>query len=336
MANGSDETTPPVHIAPLAEQRVMTPRKAENAQHADSDAGKLSAWIHAARPGTLPLALSGTALGSFLAAADREFSWSVCVLASLTTLMLQILSNLANDYGDFVNGKDTAQRIGPPRMVQTGRIPPAHMVKALVALIVTTLATGTVLVVVGTSGTGEGVWYVLLGCAAIVAAVTYTVGKHPYGYRGWGDLSVFVFFGLLGTLGTYYLHAHHLRWDVILPASSIGLLSAGVLNLNNLRDEQTDREANKRTLVIILGYRRARIYHVMLLAVAVLTGLAYVVLNYRSPLQLLFLSSVPLLYRDVMTVFRNTRRVELNAELKRLSFSTLLFALSFGAGMLIQ
>jgi 1,4-dihydroxy-2-naphthoate octaprenyltransferase len=316
----------------------MTPRSMEHIGHAESDPRWkiLSAWFHAARPGTLPLALSGTALGSLLAAADHEFSWSVCVLALLTTLLLQILSNLANDYGDFVNGKDTAGRIGPPRMLQTGRIAPAQMVKALVALVITTLAAGTVLVAAGTSGTGEGVWYILLGCAAIVAAVTYTVGKHPYGYQGWGDLSVFVFFGMVGTLGTYYLHAHHLRWDVVLPAASIGLLSTGVLNLNNLRDEQSDGEANKRTLVIILGYRRARVYHVMLLVTAVLTGLTYVVMNYRSPLQLLFLSLVPLLYQDIMAVFGNTRRVELNAELKKLSLSTLLFALTLGAGMLIH
>lgn len=299
---------------------------------------RLNAWIDAARPRTLPLALSGATLGSFLAAADDTFSWGVFILASLTTVLLQILSNLANDYGDFINGKDTAARVGPQRMAQSGKISPPRMVKALILLVVVTLSVGTVLIVVGTEKDtpASTVCFFLMGIAAIVAALKYTVGKNPYGYRGLGDLSVFIFFGLVGTIGTYYLHTHHLRFDLLLPAASIGLLSVGVLNINNLRDEQSDRQAKKRTLVIIIGSSRAKIYHMILLVTAVVVGLVYTILNFRSGFQFLFLISLPLLFQNISTVFRNTRPTELNAELQRLSMSTLLFALTFGAGLLIR
>lgn len=298
----------------------------------------LAIWINAARPRTLPLALSSTTLGSLLAAADNTFNWSVFILASLTTVLLQILSNLANDYGDFINGKDTADRIGPQRMVQSGQITPQRMVKALVVLVAVTLTTGTALVLVGTNGvaTSSTICYFLMGIGAIIAALKYTVGKNPYGYRGLGDVSVFIFFGLMGTIGTYYLHIHHMKFDSILPAASIGLLSTGVLNLNNLRDVQSDRQAKKRTLVIIIGSSRAKIYHMMLLVTAVITGLAYTILNFRSGFQFLFLIPLPLLVQNIITVFRYTRPTELNAELKRLSLSTLLFSLTLGAGSLIR
>jgi 1,4-dihydroxy-2-naphthoate octaprenyltransferase len=147
---------------------------------------------------------------------------------------------------------------------------------------------------------------------------------------------VFIFFGLVGTIGAYYLHAHHIKFDLILPAASIGLLSTGVLNINNLRDEQSDREAHKRTLVIIIGSSRAKIYHMILLVTAVITGLAYTILNFRSGFQLLFLLPLPLLLQNIRTVFRYTRPIELNAELMKLSISTLLFSVTFGAGLLIR
>ncbi len=299
---------------------------------------RLVNWINAARPRTLPLALSSTILGSFLAAADHAFSWGVFILASLTTVLLQILSNLANDYGDFVNGKDTAARIGPPRMLQSGQISPQQMITALIALVAVTLLSGTALIVAGTDGApaGSSVFYFLLGIAAIVAALKYTVGKNPYGYRGLGDISVFLFFGLTGALGTYYLHTHLMKLDLILPAASIGLLSTGVLNLNNMRDEHSDRLAKKRTIVVMIGGDRAKIYHMVLVVAAVVMGLAYTILNYRSGYQFLFLIPLPLLYQNITTVFRNTRPAELNAELKKLSLSTLLFSVTFGAGLLIR
>jgi 1,4-dihydroxy-2-naphthoate polyprenyltransferase len=297
----------------------------------------MNIWINAARPRTLPLSLSSTLLGSCLAAADHSFNWYVFILASLTTVLLQILSNMANDYGDYINGKDTAERIGPARMVQSGRITPERMVTAIGVLAAVTLVCGSALIVVGTRGTpafGIAVYF-LLGLSAITAALKYTLGKNPYGYRGFGDIAVFIFFGLTGALGTYYLHTHQMRFDLLLPATSIGLLSVGVLNLNNLRDEQNDRRLAKRTLVVIIGTSRAKMYHMALLVTAVITGLAYTMLHYRSGFQFLFLLPLPLLLQNISVVFRNTQPAELNAELKNLSLTTLFFALAFGAGLLV-
>jgi 1,4-dihydroxy-2-naphthoate polyprenyltransferase len=321
----------------VTEKRSLKKQGTVHVKPIRSPLKNLTIWIDAVRPRTLPLALSSTILGSFLAAAEHRFNWSVFLLASLTTIMLQILSNLANDYGDFVNGKDTSTRIGPKRMVHSGHIAPEAMVRVLIILVGVTLMIGTALIVVGTQGieaTGK-VFYFLLGVAAIAAALKYTVGKNPYGYRGLGDIFVFLFFGLTGAIGTYFLHTHHLKFDLVLPATSIGLLSTGVLNLNNMRDIESDRLAKKRTLVVIMGADRAKIYHMVLLVSAVITGLAYTVINFRSGFQLLFLIALPLLVQNIRTVLSNTRPVELNAELKNLSLSTLLFSLAFGIGLLI-
>ncbi|MBN2610796.1 MAG: 1,4-dihydroxy-2-naphthoate polyprenyltransferase [Bacteroidales bacterium] len=297
---------------------------------------KFSAWLQAIRPRTLPLALSSTILGSFIAASEKAFHWQVFVLASLTTVFLQILSNLANDYGDFIKGTDKADRTGPARMVQSGMIKPGQMVTAITIVSLLSLAFGTWLIFTGTRGNGPGIkiFYFLLGLGAITAAVKYTIGKKPYGYIGLGDLFVFIFFGLTGVIGTYYLHTQHLRYDILLPATSVGLLSAGVLNINNIRDYQSDMQASKRTLVVMIGSRWAKIYHLTLLAGAVITGSLYTLINFKSGYQWLFLLTTPLLLTNMITVFNFSKPIELNVELKKLAFSTLLFSFSFGIGLL--
>ena len=298
----------------------------------------LRPWIDAARPKTLLLALSSTLLGSFLAAAEQRFHWNVFLLAALTTILLQILSNLANDYGDFTNGKDNANRVGPRRMVQSGEISVLSMRYAIVLVTVCSFAAGIALIIAGTEGElpAVKVLFVILGIASIAAALKYTIGDNPYGYRGWGDLSVFLFFGIIGTVGTYALHTHHITADVFLPAACIGFLSAGVLNVNNLRDEATDTQAAKRTLVVLLGRDRAKIYQAILLALAVLSGCFYTLMNFRSGIQFLFLCSLPFLVKHVRTVIKNTCPEELNAELKNLSLSTLLFSILFGLGLIFR
>lgn len=299
---------------------------------------KLHVWIDAARPRTLPLALSSTLLGSFLAAAEHRFNWSVFMLAIVTTVLLQILSNFANDYGDFVNGKDTAERIGPARMMQSGEIRPEVMVRAMIGASALAFVCGLALIAAGTQGLAYSLQalYAMLGIAAIASALKYTVGKNPYGYRGLGDLFVFLFFGLTGALGTYFLHTHHLSADVFLPASSIGFLSTGVLNLNNLRDIESDRRLSKRTLVVMMGARRAKLYHAGLLAAAVVTGIAYTIIHYRTGFQLLFLLALPLFLKNLRVVFATKHPAELNGELRRLSLSTLLFSVAFGIGLLMR
>ncbi|MCP4310238.1 MAG: 1,4-dihydroxy-2-naphthoate polyprenyltransferase [Bacteroidetes bacterium] len=294
-------------------------------------------WIKAFRLRTLPLALSATILGSFLGFAEDMFKWGVFVFGSLTTLFLQILSNLANDYGDALKGTDNEERLGPLRVTQSGLVT-RKQIRWMISVFATlSLVSGSLLIWLGLRG-GEILGYTVffvLGFAAIFAAIKYTIGKRPYGYVGLGDLMVFVFFGIIGVAGTYFLHTHSLNASILLPASSVGLLSMGVLNLNNMRDHVNDAESGKNTLVVRMGLSWAKVYHVILLVTAFLLALTYTIINFESYLQLLLLVPVPLLFSDVKTVINNTVPVELNAELKRLAMATLLFSLSFGLGLVL-
>lgn len=294
-------------------------------------------WISAFRLKTLPLAISNTLVGSALAVMDGGFSWSVFVLAALTTVLLQILSNMANDYGDFVNGKDTAERVGPKRMVQSGEISAQTMLKGMIVVGVLCSITGVSLIWIGTKGIdiGNMLIFTVLGLAAIVAAIKYTVGKNPYGYRGLGDLFVFIFFGLVGVIGTYFMHTQSLRWDLLLPASSIGFLSMGVLNMNNMRDYEADKNAGKRTIVVAIGERNAAFYHLFLLGGAVLFTAFFTLLNYHKPWQWLFLLSTPILLMNLKKVFSYKSGLELYAELPRVSLAALLFSLLFLLGVIL-
>ena len=294
-------------------------------------------WIAAFRLKTLPLALSNTIMGSALAAGEDRFRWSIFGLAALTTILLQIMSNMANDYGDFVNGKDTAERIGPKRMVQSGEITPKTMLRGLIIIGIFTAISGLTLILVGTAGinTTNILIFGALGIAAIVAAIKYTVGKNPYGYRGLGDIFVFIFFGLVGVIGTYFLHTQSFSWDLLLPASAMGFLSTGVLNMNNLRDYEADKNANKKTIVVAMGQQKAKFYHLFLVGGAILLAVIYTITNYNSPWQWLFVISLPILFLNLKTVFSYKNSIELYPELGKLSMGTLLFAISFGVGLII-
>ena len=294
-------------------------------------------WIAAFRLKTLPLALSNTIMGSALAAGEDKFRWSIFGLAALTTILLQIMSNMANDYGDFVNGKDTAERIGPKRMVQSGEITPKTMLRGRIIIGIFTAIFGLTLILVGTAGIDitNILIFGVLGIAAIVAAIKYTVGKNPYGYRGLGDIFVFIFFGLVGVIGTYFLHAQSFSWDLLLPASAMGFLSTGVLNMNNLRDYEADKNANKKTIVVAMGPQRAKLYHLFLVGGAILLALIYTIINYSSPWQWLFVISLPVLFLNLKIVFSYKNSIELYPELGKLSMGTLLFAISFGVGLII-
>ena len=294
-------------------------------------------WIAAFRLKTLPLALSNTIMGSALAAGEDRFRWSIFGLAALTTILLQIMSNMANDYGDFVNGKDTAERIGPKRMVQSGEITPKTMLRGIIIIGIFTAISGLTLILVGTAGinTTNILIFGALGIAAIVAAIKYTVGKNPYGYRGLGDIFVFIFFGLVGVIGTYFLHTQSFSWDLLLPASAMGFLSTGVLNMNNLRDYEADKNANKKTIVVAMGQQKAKFYHLFLVGGAILLAVIYTITNYNSPWQWLFVISLPILFLNLKTVFSYKNSIELYPELGKLSMGTLLFAISFGVGLII-
>lgn len=295
------------------------------------------AWLHAARPRTLALAIAGIALGLFLAAARSELRWAPAILTLVTAVLLQILSNLANDYGDSLHGADSEARSGPLRAVQSGVISAQQMKQAVMVTAGLAVICGLALVWMA-FGAGA-IWLVLLfvflGAAAVWAAIAYTASSNPYGYRGLGDIFVFIFFGLVSVAGTYFLQTQTLPAAILLPATSCGLFAVAVLNVNNIRDMESDRRAGKYSIPVRLGAHRARIYHWLLLAGALTAALAYVLITYRSPWQFLFLLSVPLVIANGVSVWRAHQPSELDPLLKRLSLTTLIFVLTFGVGMVV-
>jgi len=299
---------------------------------------KFRAWIIAFRLRTLPLALSSIVMGSFVAAFYHHFKWEVAILAGLTTLFLQILSNLANDYGDTQNGADHEGRKGPQRMVQSGAISTVEMKRMIIVFAVLSFVTGLGLIAIslGDILTWSALAFLLLGIGAIAAAMRYTMGKNPYGYRGLGDVYVFLFFGLTGVVGTWFLHSGLWNTWVLLPASAVGFLSAGVLNLNNMRDIDSDQMAGKNTLVVKLGVSVAKRYHLGLLAISFVCLLIFVVFQSFSWFHLLFLVAAVFIVAHAQRVVKVKELQNLDPELKRLALSTLLIVVLFGMGLLIS
>lgn len=295
----------------------------------------LKLWIKAFRLRTLPLALSCVGMGAFLARMAGSFRWDIFLLCVLTTVCLQILSNLANDYGDSVHGADHAARTGPVRMVQAGLVAPKDMFWMMIAFAFLSLFSGLLLLWVS-FGDDLLHWLVFLslGLLSIAAAITYTVGRKPYGYAGLGDVAVLLFFGLLGVAGTAYLFTRSIQPLTLLPALSCGLLATGVLNINNIRDRESDRRAGKKSIPVRWGHRVSVWYHFILLGGSLLASALYVILSYRSPVQWLFLVVIPLLWRNARAVYTLPAHA-LDPWLRQLALSTLLFVILFGAGHLI-
>lgn len=298
--------------------------------------GSLGIWVNAFRLRTLPLALSSIGLGSFLAAFEQEMKWHVFVLASATTVFLQILSNLANDYGDSQNGADHAGRIGPSRAVQSGAISKNAMRRAIILFITLSLLSGLGLLFLAFRKIDiSAIVLFLLGLLSIIAALKYTMGQNPYGYAGFGDLFVIIFFGFVGVGGTYFCHTGSIRWDVLLPAFSCGLLATGVLNINNIRDMQSDAQAGKLSIPVRIGRSNATIYHWVLLTLAIASSLVYVLINYQSIYQFLFLITTPLLAYNGWQITTQRAANKIDPMLKQMSISTLLFIIAFGVGNLL-
>jgi 1,4-dihydroxy-2-naphthoate polyprenyltransferase len=273
-------------------------------------------------------------MGGFLALRAAAFRWDIFLLCVLTTVFLQILSNLANDYGDSVHGADSAGRKGPSRAVQSGAIHPGQMRRAIVLFAILSLVSGVVLLFVSFGFEWEAILFFLgLGLLSIGAAVSYTIGRKPYGYLGLGDLSVLIFFGFIGVMGSYYLFTKSISSLEIFPAMSIGLLSVGVLNVNNIRDIDSDRAAGKFSVPVRLGRRKAIVYHWSLLIVAICCAAVYTTLTFESPWQLIFMLAIPLFFKNGMAV--STKSPEaLDPYLKQMAMSALVFVLLFGAGLL--
>lgn len=298
---------------------------------------KLLVWIEAFRLRTLPLALSSAVLGSFLAYADGQFNPIVFGLAITTTVLLQILSNLANDFGDSMHGTDNKNRVGPVRTVQSGKISKDEMKRLIIIFIILSLLSGGFLIFSGirNANTGLIILFFILGIASIVAAVKYTIGKNPYGYSGFGDLFVFIFFGLIGVCGTYFLHTNQFHFIQLLPAASIGFLSAGVLNLNNMRDIENDAASGKKTLVVRIGSENAKLYHTLLIVFSLILSVIYVVETWQSVYQLMFLLSVFPLGFHLYEVFKNHVPQKLNNQLKVLALTTFFFSVMYSLGIFL-
>ena len=244
----------------------------------------VKSYIKAARLRTLPLSISGIILGSYLGNefvnsllehTIRTSIWesSIFWLAIFTTVGFQVLSNYANDYGDGIKGSDK-NRTGEARMVSSGAITPKQMKTAMISTTIITLLIALLLIYVafGSENFGYSILFFGLGIASIAAAIKYTVGNSAYGYSGFGDIFVFIFFGLLSVVGSYFLYTKMINFEIFLPAFSIGLLSTAVLNLNNLRDREQDKTNNKNTLVVKLGVVRAKKYHYFLIIGALITA----------------------------------------------------------------
>ena len=298
---------------------------------------KVRAYITSFRLRTLPLSLSGVLLGSLLAASDGYFKTTTFVWAMLTTVALQILSNLANEVGDLTKGTDNEHRLGPIRSAQSGALSMREMVQAMIVFGVIAIITGSLLIYEAFRDllNWKSISLFIAGGASIVAAVKYTVGKSAYGYRGLGDLFVFIFFGLVSVMGSYFAMSGVLPWICVLPAAAIGFLSSGVLNMNNIRDIENDSVCGKRTIPVILGIQGAKIYHFVITLLAVICLVLYSVLHPAGWTGYLFLLTLPLLVMHLKSVYRGEGRA-LDSQLKFLSITTLLIALLLGFGQLLS
>ncbi|MCF6361419.1 MAG: 1,4-dihydroxy-2-naphthoate octaprenyltransferase [Cyclobacteriaceae bacterium] len=294
------------------------------------------AWISAFRLRTLPLALASIGMGSFLAASHHKFRWDILIWASLTTIFLQIFSNLANDYGDTVNGADSDLRQGPTRAVQSGAISMTKMKVAISFLGILSFLSGLMLLHISI-GLGSLIFYVFLGfgLASIAAAYSYTAGKNPYGYAGLGDISVLLFFGLLAVLGTYFLYTFEFSWLNMLPALSMGLFATAVLNVNNIRDIESDKVAGKKSIPVRVGRKRAVVYHLTLLVSGYAASLTYIsFLPFTYSRLLVLIAIVPLLI-NAKAVIKKIEPKELDPYLKQMAITSLLFMILFGLAILL-
>ena len=294
----------------------------------------LQAWISACRLRTLPLSISGAIVGSGIAYSRDLFEGSIFTLTILTTLSLQILSNLANDYGDGVKGTDNEHRIGPERALQSGKISPKQMRNAIIFNIIICLVfvVSLIYTTFGAEHFFTSMVFIVLGILAIIAAIKYTVGASAYGYRALGDVMVFLFFGWLSVLGTYFLYSKQIEVLMLLPASSIGLLSAGVLNLNNMRDIESDRRSKKQTLAGYFGLKIAKLYQLVLVGVAMLLIGIYSYLYSNNSMYLLLIAFVPLMIH-MNNVSKTNAPIEFDPQLKVLALSTVGLAMLFCASI---
>ncbi len=305
----------------------------------------MSDWIKAARLRTLPLSLSGIIMGSFIAkwrlyGEGGTWDWKIFALALLVTLLYQVLSNYANDYGDGIKGTDAKRAVeAESRAVASGRITAEQMKSAVILLSILSFAATVALLYVAFIPEYMNDFYIFigLGVASILAAIGYTVGKKPYGYMGLGDLFVFVFFGLVSVCGSYFLFTKTFSWDMLLPGTAIGMMSMAVLNLNNMRDIESDRLSGKNSLALRIGFKNAMIYEMILLQLPLILMLVFFGINgffqtqnYYVFIVMILLLPLMKLRRQIMAV-KNPR--ELDPFLKQVGIMTFVMAVLTAFGL---
>lgn len=296
----------------------------------------LKASIKSMRLRTLPLSLAGVILGVTLAADKTDVSPWTAALIFLTTVCLQILSNLSNELGDTLSGTDSADRQGPKYALGSGDMTIGDIKKLILMFIGLCVISGLAMIQVsfGSLFKTESICLEALGAAAIVGAMKYTLGKNPYGYRGLGDMSVFIFFGLVSVLGGYYVAARELPpLIMLLPASAIGCFSVGVLNVNNIRDMKTDA-VNRVTVAIKLGMKGARIYQTILVTLGWALILVFCAVYDFAPGHYIFIITLPLYIKHLQGVWTRSERA-LDPMLPILVISTFFLSILAGAGFLI-
>lgn len=299
---------------------------------------KIKPWISAFRLRTLPLSISGIIIGSSFAYYNGAFNILIFILAILVTISLQVLSNLANDYGDGIKGTDNNGRLGPERAIQSGKITPDEMFAAIRnnILIVILFVFLLVYTAFGSQDFLYAMLFFALGALSIYAALKYTIGESAYGYRARGDIMVFLFFGILSVVGTYFLYTKQLDHVLLLPASIIGLLSTGVLNLNNMRDIDSDTSANKITVAVKLGLKKAKIYHAVLIVGAIILSMLFGILYYRATTNFIFVIAFIPLIIHLKVVLKIKEPQALDSQLKVLALSTFLLAILLGFGQILH
>ncbi|BFQ94633.1 1,4-dihydroxy-2-naphthoate polyprenyltransferase [Gallibacterium anatis] len=297
------------------------------------ESNKCKMWFETARPKTLPLAIASIVTGSALAYYYHQFNGTIALLALITATLLQIVSNFANDYGDHIKGSDTAERIGPLRGIQQGAITFSQLRLGLILVTLASMISGAALIAVACQTWNDVLAFIVLGILAIIASITYTVGKKPYGYMGLGDVSVFIFFGLLGVCGTFYLQSHLLNWAMVLPAMMSGLLAVAVLNINNLRDIEQDKKSGKNTLIVRIGAVAGRYYHISLLILATLFALLFALYHFQHWYSFIFILVLPLLAKHAVFVMNHRDALQLRPMLAQMAKLALLFNIIFSLGL---
>jgi 1,4-dihydroxy-2-naphthoate polyprenyltransferase len=290
----------------------------------------LQIWVQAARLRTLPLSVSGIIMGNALALSHNDFSFIIFLLSILTAIAFQIVSNFANDYGDGIKGTDNEQRIGPKRVLQQGLLTSKNLKRGILVSVLVSIILSIALIYesLGLDKLLFSVLFILLAIGAVAAAIKYTVGTNPYGYSGLGDLFVFIFFGWVSVIGSYFLQINSIDLSIVLFATSVGLLSVAVLNLNNMRDIENDLNSSKITLAVRLGGYKAKVYHFFLISIAIILffiGIGEQPLLIKTIYTLVFVPLFLHLYR----VFNVKEPKQFDPELKKLALTIFFISIVF-------